>query len=451
METTEQPSRPTTSLRSIIACCAAALLPFASPILAAPQDAFRAQVLTVEGVWKVGPLRAIDAGRWQVGDQRIEQSSIVAFTVSPAEAGSSGLLDGRIAPGASVLELWPNQQLPGMLKVVQGAAVWEHRWIGTIPIAIDRVSSLRLRGRKLPERRSDADAIMLANGDVVNGFVESIGTDLSYEPLAADSTTTADGDAPIGGTSESPNEPLESTRRVSLDRIGAIVFAAAAESPNDSMLLTTADGSRVLGRNLRFAPQATGGSGWSFELADAALASIRRGDTADNAAANVMHGVLTPGRLHALAVCGQPDTRVPDGAFHYGVEQSAEPARADGTLPHLSEVQLSGPVIATYRIPDSLVTGPGPIVFSAQVSLAIPAPSDARIDVRIELGSGTGGESARTSFTLDTRTARVPVFLTDRSGRATTLTIELGDGGNGIAGDSIVLERACLIVDAPKP
>jgi hypothetical protein len=96
---------------------------------------------------------------------------------------------------------------------------------------------MRLRGSKLPERRSDADAIMLANGDVLTGFVESIGTDLAYEPLAGGAADPAasEGDA-----------SMESSRRVSLDRIGAVVFAAAGTTDDASMQLTTKPALRAI-------------------------------------------------------------------------------------------------------------------------------------------------------------------------------------------------------------
>jgi hypothetical protein len=253
---------------------------------------------------------------------------------------------------------------------------------------------------------------------------------------------------------------LESTRRVPLDRVAAVVFAAVASAGDlaaqtDAMQLTTADGSRVLGRNLRFSAAnsdassaASTGGGWSFELADPELAAVRKTDTSDNAAANVVAGVLQPARLRAFATLGEPKVSVPEGAFHYGVARSYAALDADARLPQLSTFRIAGPVIAEFPIAPSPGTARGPIGFTAEISLEQPAPADARVELTLQFGSVSGE-----TIVLDARNPRRRIAITDpsantsadTSGAAPSLVIRLGDGGNGIAGDAVLFERACLI------
>lgn len=413
------------------------------------QADLRIDALLETGEWVSGGLAGIDGGRWRVGDREVAERAIVAFTASPAGNARSGTLDGRIPPGAGVVELWNGQQLPGVIKVQPSGTVWDHRWIGPIPFVVDRVSSLRLRGRKLPERRADADAVLLANGDVATGFVESLGTDLVYEPAdgAGGQSAAGDGAAADGR--------LESTRRVPLDRVAAVVFAAVASEANTTaqsaaMQLTTADGSRVLGRNLRFAAAnpdqssaASADGGWSFELADPELSAVRKSDTSDNAAANVVAGVLQPSRLRAFTALGEPKVAVPDGAFHYGVARSYAALEADAQLPQLSRFRIAGPVVAEFSIGASPAAAPGPICFTAEVSLEQPAPADARVELTLQFGSASADP-----IVLDARNPRRRIAITDPSGAAASLVVRLGDGGNGIAGDVVLFERACLIAPA---
>ena len=409
----------------------------------------RIDALLETGEWIRGDLQGIDAGRWRVGDREVAEGTIIAFTASPTGNARSGTLDGRIPAGTGVVELWNGQQLPGVIKVQPSGTVWDHRWIGSIPFVVDRVASLRLRGRKLPERRADADAVLLANGDVATGFVESFGTDLVYEPGDSANADAAAGDGASAG------DRLESTRRVPLDRVAAVVFAAVASEGDpaaqaDAMQLTTADGSRVLGRNLRFSAAnsdassaASTGGGWSFELADPELAAVRKSDTSDNAAANVVAGVLQPSRLRAFATLGEPKVSVPDGAFHYGVARSYAALDADAQLPQLSRFRIAGPVVAEFPVGPSPAAATGPIGFTAEISLEQPAPADARVELTLQFGSVSGE-----TIVLDARNPRRRIAMTDPSGVASSLVVRLGDGGNGIAGDVVVFERACLISPA---
>ncbi len=435
------PSRPL-SCRALrwkrLVSTAIAAVVLAHPAWAQSRSDMRVDALLETGEWLTGDLVGIDAGRWRVGDREVAERTIIAFTASQADNARSGTLDGRIPAGVGVLELWQGQQLPGTVKVQQSGTVWEHRWIGSVPLVIDRVSSLRLRGRKLPDRRTDSDAILLANGDVATGFVESLGTDLVYEPS----------EAPTG-------ENLESARRITLDRVAAVVFAAVASDVDpaaraDSMQLTTADGSRVLGRNLRFTSEqpdetksASATGGWSFELADPELASVRKSDTSDNAAANVVAGVLQASRLRSFAVLGEPTLSVPDGSFHYGFERAYAALEGDARLPQLSRLRLAGPVVADFPLARSPGDPNGPVVFTAEISLEQPMPADARVELTIRFGS-TDSEP----IVLDARNPRRRIAVTDPSGAASSLTIRLDDGGNGIAGDTVLLERACLISPA---
>lgn len=378
-----------------------------------------ARILLNDGSWRSGVLESIDGDGWRVSGSRIPNDEVIAFETT----ARSGLLDGSLPSGAAVIELDDGQLLPGLLKISLGKATWDHRWIGAIPVDFDRIALIRFTGRRTPERSPSGDRILLANGDLLEGFVASLGHDLEFEPLG---TTTADG-ADTGTGS--------GARKVPIERVSAIAFAAAEAAGSGAPLLTTADGSRVRGGNIRFSAD----GGWSFMLADPLLSSVRPTDTGDNIAASIVRGFIHPDRVHPLSSLGDPVASVPEGQFHYGITQGARATRSIDRRGLVSPIAIDGPVSLRYDLSRLEADTTGDRLFTAEVSLAEPVPDDARVEFMVAVGRD---RSER--IVLDARNPRQTVVVRGAAD-APILEIAVLDGGNGIVGDSIVLDGACII------
>lgn len=393
------------------------------------------RVLSVGGEWIDGLLRSADANQWSIAganggaDRTLACADIAAFVIQRSGSGRAGDQDDTTPINLGLLETASGQRLPGSFRATGTTNFWDHRWIGAIPIAVDDIATLRLVGSRVPARRADADTVLFVNGDTATGFVASLGLDLLLDP-----TTGSEG---------------ETQRRIPLDRIGAIALAQGDAVRTPGVRLWVADGSVVDGKELRFDASA----GWGFQLADPMLAAIRPTRTDDNSAANPIAGLLGSADLTPLGALPRPTLAVPDAHFHFGVDSAWTVRPSDRALLGLSRVELAGPVVARYELP---VVAPRAqkIVFTADIVLAEPAPADARVEVEVRLG-----RDASTRLVLDAANRRAPVRLeaalsgssTTTAGGAPTrdeLVITLTDGGNGIVGDAIVLERACLLTPA---
>lgn len=392
------------------------------------------RLLGFDGRWVQGSLISADAEQWRIvtaetpSERTIARGDIVAFltdrprSVSDGSTGSSGGMakqQSTMAPepiSYGLLETTNGQRLPGNFRQGADANFWDHRWIGSIPIPIDQVATMRLRGARTPERRPDGDTLLLMNGDAVSGFLDKLGNDIEFEQLSTD------GAAP-------------EKRRVPIDRVAAISLARSEPAPMGSARFWALDGSVVDGTDLRF----DGETGWGFILEDPLLAKVRAERTSDNNAANPLAGLLAPAALMPLASLAKPAVAVPVGEFHIGIADAVRVGASERSLLGLANIELAGPVIATIALPKSGFVA-GAAVLSCEVALAEPAPRDAAVDVEFGCGTASSGR-----IRLDAAHRRAPITLVLGDGSASSIEILVTDGGNGIIGDSIVLERACIV------
>lgn len=408
------------------------------------------RLLTIDGKWTACQLRAANAERWSVvergttTERAIRTADLVAFTIdrngasfgSSAGSGSETEMDAPAPLSFGMLETASGQRLPGNLRFAIDTNFWDHRWIGAIPLApnldaggdSDPIASIRLRGAKVPARRTDGDTILLLNGDTMTGFIEKLGADVDFTPLAA-------------GDEAKSAEPA--TRRISTDRIAAIALAKSDRVRGNAPRIWAIDGSVVDGSDIAFDPK----DGWGFRLADPLLAKVRASRTTDNNAANPLAALFAPSRFVPLASLPRPTNRRPEGQFHFGIDGAARIGATERALLGLAPIELAGPVATRFEFASSSLPSDaqaGDVLFSCELALAEPAPRDVRVEVDVTFGSAKSAH-----LTLDGRTRRAPIVLRQPLGQSAGVSIPLEftltDGGNGLAGDAIVIERACFI------
>ena len=147
-------------------------------------------------------------------------------------------------------------------------------------------------------------------------------------------------------------------------------------------------------------------------------------------------------RIIPLASAAKPTATVPPEHYQFGIDRAVRVGSVDRALLGLASIELAGPVIASFAVPAAVSAAQEPTSFTCEVALAEPAPRDARVDIEFRPGNG-----APVRITLDSQNRRRPVSFKVGKG---TLDIAVTDGGNGIAGDAIVLERACFILPPPR-
>lgn len=459
------------------------------------------RLLDDDGRWFAGRVVALDDTHWTLETrefplradsarvERMARGSIVAgvvrrWAIEPVPASYFDALAETptlVEPLSNgMLELADGQRIPGTYKGDASGAVWNHRWIGAIPIETDRLASIRFIAAAPVVRRSDADTVMLTNGDVLVGFVDALGADLTLDVDAGDAgrlesaesaadpvdredaarareqsgvsgsgvgadaknaaSTVDEGraDAPSDGTS---GDERGSRRKIGVDRIASIGFAALEQPESPSAKVWTMDGSVVGARGLRFDET----QGWSFTLTDPLLSKIRPRSTADNLAADPIGFVLEAGRMTPLAALGTPRLSVPDGASHVGVAHACRIAPMEQVALGLSTIELAGPVRAEFETNGGTGGrgGDGVATFSAWIELAQPTPLDATADVEVSLGP-----AVRERVRLDPARPGARIVLSISAAQLREIAITVTDAGNGSIGDRIEIERAAIVVSS---
>ena len=426
---------PSSAAARAIAGCLALVGAVASQASAAD---VAVRVLLRDGAWSRGELVSIADGTWKfaradaLSEQTVRTDDVVAFIVErsrgTSDAGSASEVPTPISYG--LVEFSNGQRLPGNFRPMRDMNVWDHRWIGAIPLDLEQIATLRLQGSRTPERRAEGDTLLLANGDVLTGFVERLGESVVFEPLAQ----------PDGAADARPEQ-----RSISTERVAAIALARTDAARGDAMRIWSIDGSLVEAQALSFDEK----RGWSFELVDPLFAKIRAARTSESVppAADPVAGLFKPGQLVPLATAGKPSVAVPAEHYHFGIERAVRIGASDRALLGLAPIELAGPIVATFPRPARLEAAEGTATFTCEFTLAEPAPRDARVDIEVRVGGGTA-----TRITLDATTRRAPLVVPnvalDRSSTAGRVEVTLTDGGNGIAGDSVILERACFLLSS---
>ena len=136
----------------------------------------------------------------------------------------------------------------------------------------------------------------------------------------------------------------------------------------------------------------------------------------------------------------------PSEGYRYAIDESTRIEESSQSLLGLGEIALDGCMRVRFAIPDALVAARASFVFTAEVSLAEPAPADAAIEVVATIG---GGAEAR--IRLDHATRRSVLTLRSTATPSASalerpeLVVDISDGGNGAAGDRVVLRRAMFL------
>jgi len=341
------------------------------------------------------------------------------------------------AVGASSIVFSDGQLLPGVIQCESKQCALEHKWLGRIPLEIERLSEIRVDAARRAPTRLDSDMLLLSNGDTIRGFVLSLGEEIPLE------TTEQSGEGSSAEPAEQPNDPPAATegagpatRRLRMERIAAIAFAATTETASANPMAWTADGTIMRVMDVALDPV----SGWAFTPA---MQDV--GVSSSNVV--IAESMMQPkallfdrAALIPLAACGTP--RMLPSESSYRFEQSPE-IRVDPpeqALLGLGEIAVAGPIRLQFGLPERLIAAAKPSVFTCEVALREPAPVDARLSVEIRYGGTSTG-----SIVLDASRRRAAVRLEWTAKRGDVLDISVTDGGNGIAGDHLVLQRACFV------
>jgi hypothetical protein len=411
------------------------------------------QLLLRDGSWRAGRLAALDADAFILsgvtGSERIARDQVVACLVGSTLPRDMAFLT-QLTSGTLVLD--DGQLLPGEFRFDGERASWQHRWIGSIPIDLDRLSEIRFRAEARAVARADADTVLLLNGDAIAGFVDSLGSELLLEALDPSPRRKPDEREPAKDATESEASPQTGSRdqpgdtsdlrRIPTERVAAIAFAQVREPVASGIFMWLADGTHVRADGLEF----NGDRGWIFGLADPLLVAASQPDGTRPIASSPIALVFDPHAMHPLAACDMRVPAPPSDGFRYALEESTRIEDSGQSLLGLGEIALDGCMRVRFAIPDALVAARASFVFTAEVSLAEPAPADAAIEVVATIGDGAG---ARVRLDHATRRSVLTLRSTSTpSGSALErpeLVVDISDGGNGAAGDRVVLRRAMFL------
>ena len=322
-------------------------------------------------------IRGIDDMNTMIEPDRI---AFIEFTGTIQKAqGKGGSRNG-------LLWLVDGTRYTGWSEVEDGRFVWRNWWAGTVRPRLDDIFAFVENGRTEPVHASDEDIVLLRNGDVLKGLIDSIGEEVAVE-------------RPDGNMSTVSLDRVESVSLVNTIRPGS--GARAWLTPGDEVELSS----------FRF----DAGTGLRIEGREPLMPTHMEAMAFDSSRITPLAG-LEP-RIDALAE--SPRYRIPG------------PAIMQGSWPlDAPPIELRGPLRADWTLPR-----PG---MSLHVKVSLPR-SDRRHG-RVELSILDGGEQVWSS-TLDhdrpTTTISLPMS-TDQ------LSMELREAGTGPIQNAVRLERAVL-------
>ncbi|MCH8822107.1 MAG: hypothetical protein IH984_01240 [Planctomycetes bacterium] len=353
-------------------------------------------------------------------DQPIEAINLVQINEQTLVAGDSsggwrvvnlnkcvGLLNPDVKIRSrgirGLLVLSSGQRFPG--KALSGAAssndvfVWNHARFGRIEVPLDRVRTVLLTADAEPTTSGSADLIVLRNGDVVEGFVSTLGDPVTIDDMS--------------------NEGQQVSTEISLDSVASVNIVTPNRKPTGQRIWLS-DGTVLDVKNLLLGddgivrlirPDMIGGE---YQLPLSSIAAIMFDSTS-----------MTP-------FASLPPKQVKGPSTRYVVRQ---PKVLDVSSPlGLARVELHGPLSVSYALPDSESRQ---LQFVAHAQL--PPTSGQWADFELVLRDDDK-EVFRTRLNYSQPSASINVTLT-----GSVLSIQITEGEYGPIQDRVVLHRAMLL------
>jgi hypothetical protein len=352
---------------------------------------------------------------------RVQSLPLDAFIalLSPEAAGGGTVQPPPGRTNVSLLQLGDGQRFPGQApfrsRTERDELHWHHAWLGSLAVPLAEIEWITFRsysgtrsrtsrpgefGQPPPAAR-ESDLVMLANGDVLEGFLHAISDPLVLE-MEIDGRTR-ELEIPIG-------------------RVAAVAIITQPSEPTGRRLWLT-DGTIVDVEQLVIAEDghARVKSRWSMDGQPARVAATE------------IAGVLLTGpadqRMTPLAALDV--VRIDGPVTRYEIP---EPRLIDETaVLGLSPVEFRGPLTVEFALP------PGARRFAATAEL----PPDSRLwgDYELVLRSG-GEEILRRLMNAAEPTIEINIELP-----AADLVIEMTDGAHGPIQDRLILHRAMILAE----
>ena len=288
------------------------------------------------------------------------------------------------------------QIVPGNLTADGDAPRWRNAWLHPLPLDLERIREVRLVEGAVVPVATEADEVVLVNGDRLRGLVDSIDTHLVLERE----------DEPEG-------DPL----RIPLDRVASFALVNPEDPPRGTIVW-------LLGGH-RLGCEGVVVSGDNYVRLDAPIL----GGESIEIPYEFLRGVVFDARritpLAALPITVEPGLAGPIRSWI--PEPSIEPGN---WALNAAPIRLTGPLRAEWRLP---VAG-----FRVAATLELPLDSD---QGRLEAVIRDGGREVR-RITLDAENPvhRIVVPLeTDRLG------LEIEMGADGPFHDVVTLREAIVV------
>ncbi len=312
------------------------------------------------------------------------------------------------------LELIDGQRFPGEHATASGdedVVVWTHPAFGRISVEMDRVAQVvldagmrrELRGAK-DERSAPLpatnDSVLLVNGDVLSGFLISLGNPVEIE--VADELIAV-----------APERVAAARLANNLDRLGGLVVWL----DDGTVAVVSSMASNALGE---------------------VSVTLPTGQSAEYPLDSVRAVAFEAGRLLPLATLAPAEQRAIDRRRLLDPVSAANLAGRSSPIDlNTPDLALNGPLVVSWELPAAARR------FAALAEMPIDALpwGDCEIVVSID-----GAERVRERLNQETRLAELSVELAPQ-GRARLLTIAILPGEFGPINDRVLLRKPLVLID----
>lgn len=379
------------------------------------------------GIERIDPQSLLivdDRGR----EERVPLSRVLAIlpaTDGPAQARSTP------GPVGAVLELVDGQRLPGRLagrlappadeQSDPNAIIWQAAF-GSVRIALDQIHRIVFGPSSAAPAPSGQDAVVLANGDLIEGFVDRIGPRIMLERqgqmIEIDPATVAQ--IRLSNPATAP--------------VGAQVWLADGTVLSVRSIATREDGTLVLDSPLISEPEAT-------EARRPEPPGSETGPRLDDVRAIVFYA----GRLRALASLDMTESVpiagrrwAPAPRIRGGPGWAGQGAGASGIVPR---VELSGPIRVQWALPAGAQRFSG--LFELPPSNRAWGDCDLVVSIRTDAGTI---ELARRRINAERPIVEVNVSLESDGESADRIQIAIEPGRFGPIQDGLVIHRGLILL-----